>query len=218
MYDLEKTGFVLFERLVDANTSYLVSLGDLGARDAIGTLEPSIESITGLTKGSPIAFNMGRITGNIVMNDNINLIDKASSGIYGKRIQTIDLANTEDHEQIFTQKSRPAVNKLRAYRPNLYGDNACQLNCADDMNIATSNYRSSVSFGINTVCTGVIPIVGMGVGDTVNLNINDSTVTRKNSGIDSSLKYSTKYMVTNINHIIKDGLYIQNLTLVTGDF
>jgi hypothetical protein len=222
MYDEHISGFVMFERLVVPNHHTLSSLGyliDLARIDidekTIPTLAPKINYKS--EDGNSTSYNLGLVGGDIIIQDNLNLIDKTRSGIYGKRIKHLDIANSSFKEDDFKFKSQPAINVVKPFRSNMYvGDGIRPLNYPDDHNISIANAQTSVLFGISTILHDVVAVPGLGVGNFVLIDISDCTVPRENYNDNKSLKYNSTYMVSNINHIFQGGIYTQNITCVTG--
>jgi|LWDU01.1.fsa_nt_gi hypothetical protein len=215
-YDINNSPLLMFQTLSASGATFINSLHNLLKENPVFTMTPTIISSTDIMKTGPIKANIGRPT-NIIINDTVDIIGKSANGDKGKNIYTLYLNSSDNSEVMFRGSSRPAITEVRPLRLNMYDDDVRPiLTLADPTVVAQGEYDKAIWSSISAVAYNCPAVVGLSVGDMVNLEIDERRQIRKNMPKKISSKYGYLWLVTKINHRISQGLYTQDISLSKG--
>ena len=205
-YDANKNPFFLFNRLIDDKFAYLDSLFHMEQQVPMATIKQTIQSNDDVNK--PFA-NIGQPNKVVIHDDNDNKAYKLSKGVYGKNILNVDVSNSDFDNTAYGihTNSTSITNPLRM---DMYDDEVEPLLYDKDYsNVCTMNSILNMLFNTRITAYGCQAIPNVGVGDKVELELQNNKV---NQSVSS--KFSGHYLISNIVHRIEDNDYTQNIEMV----
>lgn len=215
-FDKNDSKILMFQKLIGNGNTFMESLFDLSQKPPVYKLSPGVVMAGDVAKSGPGKMQIGR-PAKIVINDNVNLINKSATGVKGKTIDFIDISKSSSSKELFRGNSNPATNVIAPFRKNMYTDNVNPIMAKDDeLNSCIANFQLDTLGSIIATAYDCPAVPGLSVGNVVELELDDRRATKINTPKMLSNKYSATWLVTAINHRITNGVYTQNITMSKG--
>ena len=188
--------------------THLASLSGMINSPALHTIK------SGVITGEDAQVKLGQVgtpKNIIIHSDAENAQWKIANGIYGKKINILDISNSTMATVKYGNYTN-AQSTLGFVRNDMYNDHSKPLfNSGDYTELAVAKSGKAVMYDTRITAYECHPIPSIGVGDKVNLIVPKNVV---GAGVDR--KYSGEYIINTIMHVIDDGDYLQTIELIRG--
>jgi hypothetical protein len=205
-YNKDISPFFIFQRLASPST-FLTSLSHIEKQSYQYTIGDRV------TRSGEIQPNklIGVPSHMIIHSSDDNLIQKISSGMYGRSVKSVDLSSSS-HSTATTGAFANANSAISVKRLDLYGSENEPLFKDDDTNLCSMQSTMNALFNTSITAYGCEAIPSVGVGNKIKVDVSQNKYNK--SGYSS--RYSGAYLVSRITHKITDLDYTQNIDLIRG--